>query len=131
MCLTRALLLVVVLHLPKQQIFQKTMMRSEGGDAEAGQPVAPTAFEYKVANEGGRPYGHHFPRRRAPALLEQLARGERRITLADHAMMLRRIADRVVQQVAAQSFDARIRRHLHRLVYVCALPTSARPTIEA
>src|SRR5947209_16377166 len=105
-------------------------MRGEGGDAEAGQAVAPTALENEVADERGRPDRGDLQGRRAPALLEHLARGERRVTLADHAMMMRGIAHGVVQQSARQNFLARVGRELDRLVDVSALPTPARSSVE-
>src|SRR4051812_22406103 len=45
--------------------------------------------------------------------------------------MVRGVAYAVVQEVARERLDARAFRHLHGLVYVCSLPTSARAAIEA
>src|SRR5205085_4327097 len=123
-------LVTVFLQFPQHQIFQKDVMRGEGGDAEAGQTVAPTALEDEVADERGRPDCGDLPRRRAPALLEHLARGERRIAFTDHAMMMRSIAHGVVQKIALQCLLARGGRELDRLVYVSALPTPTRSSVE-
>ena len=49
-------------------------------------------------------------RRCAAARLEHLARGERRVALADHAVVVRGVAHAVVQKVALKRFDARARR---------------------
>src|SRR5437764_2833328 len=124
------LLLGTILQFPEHQIFQKCVMRGEGGDAEAGQAVAPTALEDEVANESGRPDRSDLQGRRAPALLEHLAGGERRVTLADHAMMMRGIAHGVVQNISRQNFFARIGRELDRFVYVSAFPTPARSSVQ-
>src|SRR2546421_2954247 len=123
------LLLGTILQFIKHQVFQKHVMRGEGGDAEAGQSVAPTALENEVADERGWPDRGDLQGRRAPALLEHLAGGERRVTLADHAMMMRGIAHGVVQNISRQNFFARIGRELDRFVYVRACPTPARSSV--
>src|SRR2546423_7166124 len=68
-------LVTVLLQFPQHQVFQKDVMRGEGGDAEAGEAVAPAAFENVVAYERGRPDRRDLERCRASPLLEHLARG--------------------------------------------------------
>src|SRR5436309_2406940 len=98
-------------------------MGGEGGDAEAGQPVAPATLEDEVADERNGPDRGDLQRRCAPSLLEHLARGQRRVTLADQAMMISGVAHAVVQNISLESLLARARRKLDRFVNVSAFPT--------
>lgn len=100
-------------------------MTREGGDAVTREAVAETALENETAREGERPGGCDAERGCSTALLEHLPRSQRRITVAEHAMMLRGSLDAVVQQVAFQGFNPRVFIHLKRFVYVRALPAPA------
>src|ERR1700755_605823 len=106
------------------------MVGGEACDGETGEAVAEAAFEDEAAYEcGGRGRGD-FESRRASARFEQLSRGERGVALAYHSVVVRGVADAVVEQVARERLDARAFRHLHGLVNVRALPTPARASIE-
>src|SRR5688572_27857726 len=100
------------------------MMRREARDSETRKPVAKTTLEYKAANECGRPRGSHAEDGRAPSFFKHLLRCEWRITLANHAVMMRGVGRRVVEQVAGQLVHARLRVHADRLVNVTLFPAS-------
>src|SRR2546423_1637516 len=121
----------VFLHFPEQQVLQKSVVRGETRDGESGESVAEAALEDEAAREGRGACERDAQRRRAPARLEHLARGQGRVALADHSMVVRGVADAVVKYVARQSLDARAFVHADGFVYVRALPASRRAAVEA
>ena len=103
------------------------MVCGEARDGEPGEAVAEAAFEDEAAYErGGRGRGD-FKGGSAPARFEHLSRGEGRVALAYHSVVVRGVAYAVVEQVARKRLDARAFRHIHGLVNVRALPASATP----
>src|SRR5688572_5708686 len=100
------------------------MMRREARDRKTRKPVAKTALEYKAANECGRPRRSHAEDRRAASFFKHLLCCEWRVTLADHAVMMRGVGRRVVEQVAGKLVHARTRIHADRFVNVTLFPTA-------
>src|SRR5215210_9238495 len=81
--------IVRVLHFPQHDVFEKGVVRGEACDGEAGEAVAEAALEDEAAREGRRGGRGDAERRSAAARLEHLSRGQRRVTLADHAVVVR------------------------------------------
>src|ERR1051325_5481953 len=98
------------------------MMRGETRDRKSGEAVTQPAFQDQAANERRWSSRSHAQHRRAASFFKHLSRGEWRITLADHAVMMRGVGRRVVQQISIQSFDACARIHRDRLVNVTFFP---------
>src|SRR5438270_7341163 len=117
----------LLLHFPKHQVFQEGVVRGEARDGEAGEAVAEAALEDEAAREGGGRGRGDAERRGAPPGLEHLARGQGRVALADHPVVVGGVAHAEVLEVAGERLDARARAHLHGLVDVSALPAPFRP----
>src|SRR5215213_7542709 len=77
------------LHFPEHEVLEEGVVRGEAGDGEAGEAVAEAALEDEAACEGGRGGRCDAERRGASAGLEHLARGQRRVAFADHAVVVR------------------------------------------
>ena len=106
------------------------MVRGETRDRETCKPVAKPAFQNKTPNKSrwsGRRDAQH---RRAPAFFKHLLRGEWRVTLADHAVVMSSVRRGVVEQLAADLSDARALIHLDRLVNVTLFPAALGPVEE-
>src|SRR2546422_3870745 len=100
-------------------------MGGEGGNAEAGETVAESAFQNEVTDECRGPDRRDLQRRSAPAFVEHLARRQRCVALADDPVMLQSILDGVMQDVPLEVFNARAGIHLNGFVNVSAFPVSA------
>src|SRR6266550_6659475 len=98
-----------ILQLPQLQVLQESVMGGEGSDAKTGEPIAKAAFQNKIADKGGGTNRCDLQRRSPLPLFQHLARAQRRVSLADHAVMLGSIANRVVQQIAGEHSDASVR----------------------
>src|SRR5437667_12912039 len=99
-------------------------MGSESSDAQAGEPIAKAAFQNKIPDESGGANGRDLQRRCAPPLFQHLARTQRRVALADHAVMLGSIANGIVKQIAREHFNTSVRVHFDRLMDMSSLPAS-------
>src|ERR1043165_7770079 len=93
------------LFFPKHQVLQKRMVRCEARNRKPGKAVTYPALQDQAANKRRWPSRSHTKHRGATALFKHLPRSERRIALANHAVMMRGVRRRVMQQIAIQSFN--------------------------
>ena len=88
-------------------MLQVRMMSSEAGDTYPGESVAETTFEKITADESCRRRCSDLKGRGVTTFVKHLLRGQRRVALANHPVMMGSIPDAVMQNVTSQLFYAR------------------------
>src|SRR6266571_5250573 len=101
------------------------MLSGKLRDCQAGKPITKAGLQNERTYKRQRSGQRDLQWRSSLAFIKHLARAQRRIPLANHALMVRNIARGVMKKISRKYFDARIIIHDDRFVNQPFAPASA------
>src|SRR2546428_9452818 len=106
-------------------------MRGKVCNAQSRDSITKATLEDKTANEGCRASGGYADSGCVAALVKHLLGSQWGIALADHSVMVRRVASGVMQDVAFESLDAGLFVHQDRFMNATFAPVTASSVVKA
>ena|SRR5438445_5113404 len=107
------------------------MMRGKVCNAQSCYSITKATLEDETANEGRRTSGGYADSGCVVAFVKHLLSSQRGIALADHSVMIGRVASRVMQDVAFESHNPGLFVHHDRFMNATFAPVTASSVVKA